>query len=69
LKISRGDMIAGRDALDLRKYFRSHVDGDWSYVTAMEDLLIGQQEALIAELVRLELIRKSESQRDKGLAI
>jgi hypothetical protein len=39
LRISRGDVIAGLNALDLRKYFRAHGDGTVSYSTAREEFI------------------------------
>ena len=69
MRISRGDVIAGFDALDLRKYFRAYGDGAVSYATAREEFSITKRKAvrLIAELVKLELVRKSEFQPEKNI--
>jgi predicted nucleotidyltransferase len=69
LRIKRGDVIAGLDVLDLRKYFRAYGDGAVRLATAMEEFSIAKQKAerLIAELVKLELIRKSEFQSEKNI--
>jgi predicted nucleotidyltransferase len=69
LRISRGDVIAGLNALDLRKYFRAYGDGAVSSATAREEFSITKRKAvrLIAELVKLELVRKSEFQPEKNI--
>ena len=69
MRINRGDVIAGLDVLDLRKYFRAYGDGAVSHATAMEEFSIakGKAERLIAELVKLELIRKSGFQSEKNI--
>jgi hypothetical protein len=69
LRISGGDVIAGLNALDLRKYFRAYGDGAVSSATAREEFSITKRKAvrLIAELVKLELVRKSEFQPEKNI--
>ena len=68
MRIRRGDVIAGVDALELRRYLKTR-DNRVNYITAMESFLITKQSAdkFIAELERLELIRKCESQIEKNI--
>jgi hypothetical protein len=69
LRISRGDVIAGLEALELREYFRSYGDGAVISATAMKEFSITKRKAdeLIADLVRLELIRRSKFQPEKDV--
>jgi predicted nucleotidyltransferase len=62
-------VIAGLNALDLRKYFRAYGDRAVSYATAREEFSITKRKAerLITELVKLELVRKSEFQPEKNI--
>jgi predicted nucleotidyltransferase len=68
VRIRRGDVIAGVDVLELRRYLKTRGDRV-NYITAMETFSITKPSAekFIADLVRLELIRKCESQVEKNI--
>lgn len=69
MRINRGDVIAGVDALELRAYFRKCGDRRLNCVTAMETFSISKRKAeqFIAALLKLELIREYEVPSEKGI--
>jgi predicted nucleotidyltransferase len=68
VRIRRGDIIAGMDALELRRYLKTR-GHRVNYITAMETFSLTKPgaEQLIGDLARLELIRKHESQIEENI--
>lgn len=68
MRIRRGDIIAGVDALELRRYLKTR-GHRVNYITAMETFSLTKPgaEQFIGDLVRLELIRKHESQIEENI--
>jgi hypothetical protein len=67
MRIQKGERTAGLDNVKLREYFRKYGYGHIDYDSLGKTFLLSRQKAeqRIEELVKLDLIRRSDTQLDK----
>jgi hypothetical protein len=69
MRLNRGDRIAGVDALRLRRYFQRFGSEQVTSATVAEEFSVTKRQAerILAELLKLEMIRRCEFQHDKKM--
>src|SRR5579862_8083868 len=69
MRVNRGDVIAGMDALKIRSFLRKHSDFEVNYLTVMKTFSTRRRKAekLIQDLVELQLLRRCEFQPEKSI--